>query len=98
MQECPCLRFRQVERTASSALQSRARYEPLLDVRDVSGFVVPGVPHEPGLVDQERGEWTLYALAEGWQRYQVAAGGKYGEQIPLPPPFGFEIATADWPR
>ncbi len=50
------------------------------------------------LVDQERGEWTLYALAEGWQRYQVAAGGKYGEQIPLPPPFGFEIATADWPR
>jgi len=50
------------------------------------------------LVDQERGEWTLYALAEGWQRYQVAADGKYGEQIPLPPPFGFEIATADWPR
>jgi hypothetical protein len=25
------------------------------------------------LVDQERAEWTLYALAEGWQRYQVAA-------------------------
>ena len=49
------------------------------------------------LVDQERGGWTLFALAEGWQRYQVAAGGKYGEQIPLPPPFGFEIDTADWP-
>jgi Uma2 family endonuclease len=50
------------------------------------------------LVDQEHGEWTLFALAEGWQRYQVAAGGKYSEPVPLPPPFGFEIATTDWPR
>lgn len=50
------------------------------------------------LVDQERAEWTLHALAEGWQRYQVAAGGKYGEPVPLPAPFGFEIATAEWPR
>ena len=50
------------------------------------------------LVDQERAEWTLYALAEGWQRYQVAADGKYGEPVPLPAPFGFEIATTEWPR
>lgn len=50
------------------------------------------------LVDQERVEWTLYALAEGWQRYQVAADGKYGEPVPLPAPFGFEIVTAEWPR
>lgn len=50
------------------------------------------------LVDQEPGQWTLFALAEGWQRYQVAAGGKYGEPVPLPAPLGFEIATADWPR
>lgn len=50
------------------------------------------------LIDQERAGWTLYALAEGWQRYQVAAEGKYGEHVPLPAPFGFEIATADWPR
>jgi Uma2 family endonuclease len=50
------------------------------------------------LIDQERAEWTLYALAEGWQRYQVAAGGKYGEPVPLPAPFGFEIASAEWPR
>lgn len=50
------------------------------------------------LVDQERAEWTLYALAEGWQLYQVAAGGKYGQPVPLPAPFGFEIATAEWPR
>jgi Uma2 family endonuclease len=50
------------------------------------------------LVDQEPGQWTLFGLAEGWQRYQVAAGGKYGEPVPLPAPFGFEIATADWPR
>lgn len=50
------------------------------------------------LVDQELGRWTLHALAEGWQRYQVAAAGKYGEPVPLPAPFGFEIATTDWPR
>jgi Uma2 family endonuclease len=50
------------------------------------------------LVDQEPGEWTLFALPEGWQRYQVAAAGKYGEPVPLPAPFGFELATADWPR
>jgi hypothetical protein len=50
------------------------------------------------LVDQEFGRWTLEGLAEGWQRYQVAAAGKYGEAVPLPPPFDFEIATTDWPR
>jgi Uma2 family endonuclease len=50
------------------------------------------------LVDQERGEWSLFGLAEGWQRYQVAAAGKYGEPVPLPPPFDFEVATSDWPR
>ena len=49
------------------------------------------------LVDQEAREWTLYALAEGWQRYQVAAGGKYGEPVPLPAPLRFDIVTADWP-
>jgi Uma2 family endonuclease len=50
------------------------------------------------LVDQEPGRWTLHGLAEGWQRYQVAAAGKYGELAELPPPFGFAIQTADWPR
>jgi Uma2 family endonuclease len=50
------------------------------------------------LVDQELASWTLFGLAAGWQRYQVAAEGKYGEAIPLPEPFGFVIETADWPR
>jgi Uma2 family endonuclease len=50
------------------------------------------------LVDQELASWTLFGLAVGWQRYQVAAEGKYGEGIPLPEPFGFVIETADWPR
>lgn len=50
------------------------------------------------LVDQERGDWTLFGLAEGWQRYQVAADGKYGQQIPLPAPFGFAVETSDWPQ
>lgn len=50
------------------------------------------------LVDQELGTWTLYGLAEGWQRYQVAADGRYGEEVPLPEPFGFVIPTDDWPK
>jgi Uma2 family endonuclease len=50
------------------------------------------------LVDQERAAWTLFGLAAGWQRYQVAAEGKYGEAIPLPEPFGFVLETADWPQ
>lgn len=49
------------------------------------------------LADQELGSWSLHALASGWQRYQIAADGKFGEHIPLPAPFGFEIATDDWP-
>ena len=32
------------------------------------------------LVDQELGRWTLFGLAEGWQRYQIAADGAYGEE------------------
>ena len=50
------------------------------------------------LVDQEQSKWTLYALAPGWQRYQIAAAGGYGEEIPLPAPFGFPVATTGWPR
>jgi Uma2 family endonuclease len=50
------------------------------------------------VVDQEFGRWTLHGLAEGWQRYQVAADGAYGEHIPLPEPLGFTIPTAAWPR
>lgn len=50
------------------------------------------------LVDQELRQWTLHALAEGWQRYQVAGQGKYGEPVTLPPPFGFAIQSGDWPR
>jgi Uma2 family endonuclease len=50
------------------------------------------------LIDQELGEWTLHALAEGWQRYQVAAAGKYGAPISLPEPFGFAVETSDWPH
>jgi Uma2 family endonuclease len=49
------------------------------------------------LIDQELGEWTLHALAEGWQRYQIAASGKYGEPIPVAEPFGFAVETSDWP-
>lgn len=50
------------------------------------------------LVDQELGTWTLYALAEGWRRYQIAADGRYGEDVPLPAPMGFSIPTGDWPH
>ena len=50
------------------------------------------------LVDQELAKWTLFGLAEGWQRYQVVADGSYGDEIGLPVPLGFGIETADWPR
>jgi Uma2 family endonuclease len=49
------------------------------------------------LADQELGSWSLHGLASGWQRYQIAADGKFGEPIPLPAPFGFEVVTDDWP-
>ena len=50
------------------------------------------------LVDQELGQWTLHGLAEGWQRYQIASEGAYGQGITLPGPLGFSIPTSDWPR
>lgn len=50
------------------------------------------------LVDQELGRWTLFALAEGWQRYQVADDGAYGEEVKLPAPLGFTLVTDGWPR
>jgi Uma2 family endonuclease len=50
------------------------------------------------LVDQELGQWTLHGLHQGWQRYPIVAAGPYGEEIPLPPPLGFTLPTADWPR
>jgi hypothetical protein len=46
----------------------------------------------------ELAKWTLYGLAEGWQRYQVVAAGSYGDEISLPAPLGFGIETAGWPR
>jgi hypothetical protein len=39
----------------------------------------------------------LFGLAEGWERYQVAADGAYGEEISLPAPLNFSLATAIWP-
>jgi Putative restriction endonuclease len=50
------------------------------------------------LVDQGLGRWTLFGLAEGWQRYQMAADGAYGEEINLPAPLNFSLITAAWPR
>ena len=60
-------------------------------------YAKAGVPFYP-LVDQELGRWTLFGLAEGWQRYQVVGDGAYGEEIKLTAPLGFTLATADWPR
>jgi Uma2 family endonuclease len=50
------------------------------------------------LVDQELGRWTLFGLAEGWERYQVAADGAYGEEISLPAPLHFSLTSSTWPR
>jgi hypothetical protein len=46
------------------------------------------------LVDQELGRWTLFGLAEGWERYQVAADGAFGEEISLPAPLNFSLTSA----
>jgi Uma2 family endonuclease len=50
------------------------------------------------LIDQELSRWTLFGLAEGWQRYQVAADGAYGEEINLPAPLSFSLTPTGWPR
>ncbi|MGH3025841.1 MAG: Uma2 family endonuclease [Gaiellaceae bacterium] len=49
------------------------------------------------LVDQERGEWTLYSLVEDEPTYEVHSTGAYGKPILLPEPFGFAVETAEWP-
>jgi Uma2 family endonuclease len=48
------------------------------------------------LVDHGRTTWMLHGLGSQ-PGYQLLAAGKYGENIPLPPPFGFSIPTAEWP-
>ena len=48
--------------------------------------------------DQEGGRWTLFGLVEGWERYQVAADGAYGEEISLPELLNFSLTSATWPR
>jgi Uma2 family endonuclease len=48
------------------------------------------------LVDHERTAWTLHGLGSK-AGYQVLAAGKYGENIPLPAPFGFSVPTSEWP-
>jgi Uma2 family endonuclease len=50
------------------------------------------------LVDQELARWTLFGRAEGWQRYQVAADGGYGEEINLPSPLNSSLTTVGWLR
>ena len=50
------------------------------------------------LIDQELGRWTLFGLAEGWERYQVAADGAYGDEISLPAPLSFSLTSVTWPR
>lgn len=49
------------------------------------------------LVDQERSSWSLHGLAAGKPGYQILSAGKFGEDVPLPAPFGFSVPTQDWP-
>ena len=48
------------------------------------------------LIDQERTAWTLYGLGDK-PGHQVLAAGKFGENVPLPAPFGFSIPSTEWP-
>lgn len=49
------------------------------------------------LIDQQKAEWTLHSLIDGWPRYEVHSSGRYGVPIELPKPFGFGIPTDEWP-
>jgi Uma2 family endonuclease len=49
------------------------------------------------LVDQENGDWHLYALMGAWPGYQVHSTGVFGQPIKLPGPFRFTIPTDQWP-
>lgn len=50
------------------------------------------------LVDQERSAWSLHGLVGGKTGYQVLSAGKFGEDMPLPAPFGFSVPTQNWPE
>lgn len=49
------------------------------------------------LVDQERMAWSLHGTVSAGPGYQLLAAGKYGEDVPLPAPFGFSVPTGEWP-
>jgi hypothetical protein len=71
------------------------------DLPDGSGrFYVPDIVfiHPGATTAEEERTATLFGLAEGWQRYQMAADGAYGEEIHLPAPLNFSLTTAGWPR
>jgi hypothetical protein len=75
-------------------LGERGRQEP----RFLAGELQARSADRAQRQDQELGRWTLLGLAEGWQRYQMAADGAYGEEINLPAPLNFSLTTAGWPR
>src|SRR5262245_48594050 len=100
-----------VELAAATAEEERAAIAAVVEVTSPNSpdtvlndrstkpvqYAKAGVPFYL-LVDQELGRWTLFGLASGWQRYQVAADGAYGEEIKLPAPLGFSLTTTTWPR
>lgn len=48
------------------------------------------------VIDPRHGTWALHTRP-GDGRYQDTLPGKYGEDIPLPDPFGFTLATGHLP-
>jgi hypothetical protein len=49
------------------------------------------------LIDPGEGVWAQYTRPQA-TTYQQALHGDYGDQIPLPDPFGFPVATSPLPR
>lgn len=58
-------------------------------------YALAGVRHLL-VVDPRRGVWTFYTHP-GEGRYQGTLHGKFGEDIPLPEPFGFTLDTSCLP-
>jgi Uma2 family endonuclease len=48
------------------------------------------------VIDPRKGTWALHTHPDNGS-YQDVLPGKFGETVPLPPPFGFAVGTAGFP-
>ncbi|MBO2448811.1 Uma2 family endonuclease [Actinomadura barringtoniae] len=79
------------------ALEVISKSERAKEVTDKNDWYAAAGVRTLLAVDPRVGAWSLLTYPrEG--SYQGVLHGKYGEEIPLPTPFGFALATGDLPR